>query len=318
MSSSFSADEPPPRYASDGVPGYSSVSVSASSLSPMLQDGDVPDSGEESQRVSIASAAPPPYDPSATAATPPSYESIYGRINLERARAGTVAEFVLAVLLLFLGTVGVIALFALTLGVPIAMIVVGAKYWDAHCTTDKLRLYLVVGGTCGVLLHLHAVFAKFYVSRKKRARDAAAAEAETDGGETTADATVGGIVTGATESDGGTANNDGGESGGAAAEAGEGGATRPISKKDEEPCGGLMALVKLFTLAWFICGNVWVYRYDPGEDYAHCDRTLYLFTYWLITSVYIVIGAVVLLFTCLTCCVVCCRPQTCRHEAPAT
>ncbi len=60
-----------------------------------------------------------------------------------------------------------------------------------------------------------------------------------------------------------------------------------------------------FMFAWFITGNVWVYQnYLPSfqpKDSNYCDETLYLFAFWLNTSVYIAFGA----STCCVCCFAC-------------
>jgi hypothetical protein len=48
----------------------------------------------------------------------------------------------------------------------------------------------------------------------------------------------------------------------------------------------------------FFAGSVWVYKeYEPNYDPSrgkYCNRTLYLFAFWLITSVYIVLGVITL------------------------
>ncbi|KAK7863897.1 hypothetical protein R5R35_007227 [Gryllus longicercus] len=54
-------------------------------------------------------------------------------------------------------------------------------------------------------------------------------------------------------------------------------------------------LINCFMLGWFIIGSVWVYKvyepnYDPSKGVDYCNRTLYLFAFWLITSVYIVLA----------------------------
>ncbi|XP_060606648.1 transmembrane protein 272-like isoform X2 [Ruditapes philippinarum] len=68
-------------------------------------------------------------------------------------------------------------------------------------------------------------------------------------------------------------------------------------------------IVGCFLLAWFIAGNVWVYRThnewskDSSAD-NYCDPTLYWFAFWIVTSTYIILGVVL----CLVCCgvLVCC------------
>ena len=70
---------------------------------------------------------------------------------------------------------------------------------------------------------------------------------------------------------------------------------------------GCTGVTDIFLFTWFICGNIWVYgKYQP--DYTghnrelYCNKTLYLFAFWLNTSVYILIGT----FCCCFCFVGCC------------
>ena len=56
-------------------------------------------------------------------------------------------------------------------------------------------------------------------------------------------------------------------------------------------------LVFLPLFAWFIAGNVWIYKNyepnytDPKSPYF-CNKTLYLFAFWVINSYYILFGVV--------------------------
>ncbi|XP_050303579.1 transmembrane protein 272-like [Anthonomus grandis grandis] len=53
-------------------------------------------------------------------------------------------------------------------------------------------------------------------------------------------------------------------------------------------------LLNCFMLGWFIIGSVWVYKeYEPNYNPTngkYCNRNLYLFAFWLITSVYSILG----------------------------
>uniref|UniRef100_A0A3Q2DVA0 Si:dkey-19b23.12 n=1 Tax=Cyprinodon variegatus TaxID=28743 RepID=A0A3Q2DVA0_CYPVA len=69
------------------------------------------------------------------------------------------------------------------------------------------------------------------------------------------------------------------------------------------------SLVSTFLFAWFITGNVWIYSiYQPNYSKnstdlgAYCDKTLYLFAFWITTLVYILVG----LFLLTGCCVLFC------------
>ena len=65
---------------------------------------------------------------------------------------------------------------------------------------------------------------------------------------------------------------------------------------------GCTALTDLFLIIWFICGNIWVYGtsfpdLSDKNSSDYCNATLYLFAFWLTTSVYIFIGVL-----CTCCC----------------
>ncbi|XP_053981840.1 uncharacterized protein LOC128878051 isoform X1 [Hylaeus volcanicus] len=53
-------------------------------------------------------------------------------------------------------------------------------------------------------------------------------------------------------------------------------------------------LINCFMTVWFIIGSMWVYKeYEPNYDPAqgkYCNKTLYLFAFWQITSSYIFLG----------------------------
>lgn len=58
-------------------------------------------------------------------------------------------------------------------------------------------------------------------------------------------------------------------------------------------------ILNTFMFGWFLIGSYWVYRvYEPNYDPAkgkYCNFTLYMFTFWLITSTYI--GLIVVIIT---------------------
>ncbi|XP_072905032.1 transmembrane protein 272 [Hemitrygon akajei] len=62
-------------------------------------------------------------------------------------------------------------------------------------------------------------------------------------------------------------------------------------------------LASIFSFIWFICGNVWIYSiYQP--EYIdklspnYCDKTLYLFAFWLTTMMYVLLGLTLVLGCC--------------------
>ncbi|XP_063694821.1 transmembrane protein 272 isoform X1 [Bolinopsis microptera] len=69
-------------------------------------------------------------------------------------------------------------------------------------------------------------------------------------------------------------------------------------RRSKCPClGFILHLLNLFCFAWFICGNVWVYKihktvdYDDPASEEYCGKLVYLFAFWSITAVYVALGA---------------------------
>lgn len=77
------------------------------------------------------------------------------------------------------------------------------------------------------------------------------------------------------------------------------------SDQDPQPTHPVQSLITFFLCGWFITGCVWVYRiYWPKTEEQHedsseyCNRVVYIFAFWLITTAYIFLG----LFTSCICC----------------
>ncbi|XP_059153139.1 transmembrane protein 272-like isoform X2 [Physella acuta] len=81
-------------------------------------------------------------------------------------------------------------------------------------------------------------------------------------------------------------------------------------EEERKKVNPLEQLVNCFLFAWFIVGCVYIYRnydevsYDPLKTDHYCDKTLYLFAFWVTTAVYIIMA-----MSC--CCVVCVGCVTC-------
>jgi len=74
------------------------------------------------------------------------------------------------------------------------------------------------------------------------------------------------------------------------------------SQDPSQPPHPAQSLISCFLCGWFITGCVWVYRiYKPSfeeSDPEFCNKTVYVFAFWLITTAYIFLG----LFTSCICC----------------
>uniref|UniRef100_A0A182N3B6 Uncharacterized protein n=1 Tax=Anopheles dirus TaxID=7168 RepID=A0A182N3B6_9DIPT len=73
-------------------------------------------------------------------------------------------------------------------------------------------------------------------------------------------------------------------------------------------------LINCFMLGWFIIGSFWIYQiYEPNYDPAlgkYCNKSLYLFTFWLITSVYMMLFVVTIVLCSVSIISLCFHRQT--------
>uniref|UniRef100_A0A182LTP0 Uncharacterized protein n=1 Tax=Anopheles culicifacies TaxID=139723 RepID=A0A182LTP0_9DIPT len=73
-------------------------------------------------------------------------------------------------------------------------------------------------------------------------------------------------------------------------------------------------LINCFMLGWFIIGSFWIYQiYEPNYDPAlgkYCNKSLYLFTFWLITSVYMMLFVVTIMLCSVSIISLCFHPAS--------
>lgn len=193
------------------------------------------------------SGQPPSYrDVERNSGPPPSYDSLFGKVKAVRNESSGNVDFVKKVMLLIFGTIGFTIFLGIMLAIPIAMIVMGATHLD-DCPAERyIPIYLVVGGSFGVVRNLFSIFRRCLCQKKDE------------------------------------------------------------DQEEEKPRPNpIESVIDCFMFAWFIAGNVWVYRTkgdfstDNPEADDYCDPTLYWFAFWMITSVYIVMG-------CCCCCICFC------------
>ncbi|XP_055529415.1 transmembrane protein 272-like [Wyeomyia smithii] len=60
-------------------------------------------------------------------------------------------------------------------------------------------------------------------------------------------------------------------------------------------------IINCFLSSWFVIGSYFVYgvyepNYDPASKDNYCNKTLYLFSFWLLTSIYVVLGIATIIF----------------------
>ena len=189
---------------------------------------------------------PPSYD--SIADPPPTYDSIFGEIQQAREESSNLAEFFKKFMILLGSTAGCTICLAFFFAIPIACIIMGAKYKDDCKAQRYIPIYLIVLGAFGILRNLVGLYSQV----KNRSN----AEGEEESNK---------------------------------------------AKSSFEHC------ISCFLVIWFIAGNVWIYSaYEPVYDDVtspnYCDKTLYLFSFWLTTASYIVIGLMCFCMCCVAFC----------------
>ena len=213
-------------------PPYDAAAVHDNNTPALLNDDEPP---------------PPSYD--SIADPPPTYDSIFGEIQQAREESSNVVEFFKKFMVLLGSTAGCTICLAFFFAIPIACIIIGARYKDECAVQRYIPIYLIVLGSFGILRNLVGLY-----SQVKNRSNAEGDEDEAN-----------------------------------------------KAKSSFEHC------ISCFLVIWFIAGNVWIYSvYEP--DYIHvgspeyCNKTLYLFSFWLTTASYIVIGFMCFCMCCVAFC----------------
>ncbi|XP_076138072.1 transmembrane protein 272-like [Alosa pseudoharengus] len=66
-----------------------------------------------------------------------------------------------------------------------------------------------------------------------------------------------------------------------------------------------LSVISLFNFCFLIAGSVWIYsiykpNYNPAEG-PYCDKTLYLFAFWMTTLIYILAALLFIVVCCVPC-----------------
>lgn len=97
-------------------------------------------------------AAPPTYDEAT--GPPPSYQSLFGEIKDARQGSSSVLDFLKKLIIILVGTIGCTIAIGVVMAIPIAMIVIGAKYKNDCPVEEKIPIYLIVAGAVGIFRQL--------------------------------------------------------------------------------------------------------------------------------------------------------------------
>jgi hypothetical protein len=68
------------------------------------------------------------------------------------------------------------------------------------------------------------------------------------------------------------------------------------------------SFMTLFLIIWFICGNIWVYSNlsrvqfsDHLLETTFCSKLTFMFSFWMITSIYLLVALGCVFFCCTIC-----------------
>ena len=87
-----------------------------------------------------------------------------------------------------------------------------------------------------------------------------------------------------------------------------------VELPEETPIAWMLidSVLNLFLFTWFVAGNIWVYSKfkppfapPPHEPMNYCNKTLYMFSFWIITLSYMIMGLICLCTCCLGLCASC-------------
>lgn len=265
-------------------------------------------------------------------APPPSYQSLFGQVQQAGKQCNKMAQLARHLLLLALGTVGMSVLLAGTVFIPFTMILIGISHMN-DCPAEPIPLFLFVGGLVWLSRNIHNVFSKCSFNssllaaassnRTERSasssarsnarndlninRSACAFDCESNVNELGADQTESNNLNNtdcdlhlpsASRTYTCSINTNHEQLLSSSARAASAASDRPT------PANRRQTMLHVFWLFWFVAGCAMVYRLFPPEyvDKSkpnYCDQSVYLFAFWLVTSVFIVFG----LFVSCLCCV---------------
>lgn len=219
---------------------------------------------------------PPSYDDVINPyAPPPTYQSLFGQMREARKTSRGLLDLLRRLLIILVSTLGCTILIAFMILIPFTMIIVGAIYID-ECQIEHIPAFLLVGG----LVWASKNIIHCYGQCRRQEPDGLA---ELYGQPVALGAEFGTGQTGDAQGAGARAHDTTG------------------GRLKTSICESLLNCV-LF--GWFIAGCVIVFRnYEPDFDNSasarYCHRTVYMYTFWLITSALLLFGLFIGCICCL-------------------
>ncbi|GFX92387.1 uncharacterized protein TNCV_1706631 [Trichonephila clavipes] len=119
----------------------------------------------------LENSPPPSYEEVVNPeASPPTYQSLFGQVREARKNSSGFMDFVKKVVILLLGTIGCSIILGITIVVPISMILVGTNYFGECPVEQFIPVYLIVGGTFGVVKNVLGFFSRWKTNENEQER----------------------------------------------------------------------------------------------------------------------------------------------------
>jgi len=227
-----------------------------------------------------SSGPPPSYDDVINPyAPPPTYQSLFGQMREARKSSRGLVDLLRRLLIILISTLGCTILIAFMILIPFTMIIVGAVYID-ECRVEHIPAFLLVGGLVWASKNIIHCYAQCQPQQQQQQPEPPQLPSAGQSGEQqTQPATSGGSFQ--TES------------------------RQHYQQRHHQLKSSICeSLLNCVLFGWFIAGCVIVFRnYEPDfENVAsarYCHRTVYMYTFWLITSAIIVFSLFIGCICCL-------------------
>lgn len=275
------------------------------------------------------SGPPPSYDDVVNPnAPPPSYQSLFGQVREARKTSNGLVDLFRQLFLILIGTLGCTMIIGFLLLIPITMILVGIVYVN-ECRAENIPSFLVIGGFVWIIKNILNCYNQFKkdssstnrppprrvpISSSNRSNTAPPANSVliigqnqviAANGMSSQNTTLPSINMNETSPT----------------------RTRLSTRRElnstnrirEPSLIGITSfkcesMLNYFLIVWFLAGCIVVYRiYEPDYDnplsLSYCNRTVYLYAFWLMTSAFIIMA---IILSCL-CCLMASSLMSCNH-----
>jgi len=262
-----------------------------------------------------SSGPPPSYEEVVNPnVSPPSYHSLFGQIQGARKNAKTLPDLIRKLIIILLGTIGLALLLSFTVLIPVTMILVGASNLD-NCRAEKnIPLFLLVGGIAWLTKNLSNFFSQCS-SRRTNRSTTNSSSANNNNNNSSTNSSSNPCASRYSE------NACAAESNTCASSSTNCGNNNSNSTNRSSRCViNLEAeaeiqqqaksrrrdfLINCFITAWFLTGCIMVYRIYPpnySDTFSpnYCNRTVYIYAFWLLTSTFIIFALFIGCICCLS------------------